>query len=443
MVSASAVAAAMLVCTGLSFPTRAAAPIGTDQHVETGTADSASALAAELVQTDRLDEAEVLLDEVLAAEPGHVQARFLKGMIAVAKGDNGKAVRLFRSILIDHPDATRVRLELARAFYLAKDYGNAMRQFQFALAEELPPQVVARINGYIGAIREAKGVSYNLGISFAPDTNLNTGSSAREVSLFGLPFDLSADARQRSGVGLQIEIGGEWAPRVGEGKRIRLGLNALRREYVGPTFDDMVVAGHLGPRVVTGRWDLSVLGTAYARWYGGRSYSRASGLRAEATHYPSPRLTLSGALSAQRIDYDRGPLQNGLLVALNAGAFYALSASSGLTAKSGASRQTARAAPFANWSGFVAAGYFKDLPQGFSAYVEPSFSFAEYDARFLSFGDRRSDRTMSLLVTLLNRRVVLGRFTPRLAYVYTRQSSSIPLYAFDRHRFEIGLTTAF
>jgi tetratricopeptide (TPR) repeat protein len=391
----------------------------------------------------QLDAAEAVLDERLMADPKDVQARFLKAMIALAVGDRRQAIRGFRAILIDHPEATRVRLELARAFYLEKDYANALRQFQFALADHPPPEVSANIERYLRSIRDAKNLSYNVGISVAPDSNLNTGSSAREVSLFGLPFDLSDEARQRSGVGLALEAGGEWAPRIGTAKRLRLGANLQRREYPGSAFDDMTVAAYAGPRLVSGKWDLSLMGTAYRRWYGAKVYSDAVGGRAEATYHFSSRLEVTAAPGVQWISYRQSGERDGALISLNVGGFYALSPSSGVTVKAGAARLQAQIAPYSSWSGFVGAGYFKELPIGFSAYIEPALSTARYDEALLGFGGRRADTTQSLLVTLLNRRLVLKRFTPRMAYTYTRQSSSIALYAFTRNRLEIGLTTVF
>jgi len=399
--------------------------------------------ARRLMNEGKLDAAELVLDRRLSIAPTDSQARFLKGMIALTRGNNQLAIQHFRSILIDEPNATRVRLELARAFYLDKDYGNAVRQFQFALAGKPPPEVVANINRHMASIREAKSLSYNFGVSIAPDTNLNAGSSAREVSLFGLPFDLSDDARQKSGIGLAVEVGGEWAPRIGKGKRLRLGLSGQRREYRGPEFDDMSLAAYAGPRIVSGQWDLSLLGTAYKRWHGSNPYSHATGARVEATHYLTPRLTLSGALSAQNVAYRRGRDREGPLMALNAGGFYALTPSSGATFKGSVSRQKARIDAYSSWSGFVAAGYYKDLPMGFSVYAEPSYSLARYDEALLGFGRKRADNSKSLLVTLLNRHLVLTRFTPRVSYTFTRQNSSIRLYDFKRNRVEIGLTTVF
>jgi tetratricopeptide (TPR) repeat protein len=261
-------------------------------------------IARNLMSQGKLDEAAAVLDARLVVSPKDVQALFLKGMIAVAKKDNRAAIRVFRSILIDHPNAARVRLELARAFYLDKDYGNAMRQFQFALAGKPPPEVAANINKYVAAIRDAKSLSYNFGIALAPDTNLNTGSSAREVTLFGLPFDLSEEARHRSGVGVAIDAGAEWAPRLGKNKRLRLGFSSQRREYSGSNFDDMTVAAYAGPRWVSGKWDLSLLGTAYKRWYGAKPLQPGGGRppRSDLLCHSAPRgfRRFCGAVGALR-----------------------------------------------------------------------------------------------------------------------------------------------
>jgi len=435
--------AAALAAAAAATPLLAAPNEPLDPPGAATTASSWDNTARRLMNAGKLAEASAILDARLAGAPKDAQALFLKGMIATAQKDSRQAIRIFRSILIDHPEATRVRLELARAFFLDKDYGNALRQFQFALAGNPPREVVANINQYMAVIRDAKSFSYNFGLALAPDTNLNTGSSAREVTLFGLPFDLSEEARHRSGVGLAIDAGAEWAPRLGKGKRLRLGLSGQRREYSGSGFDDMTGAAYAGPRLVSGKWDLSLLGTAYKRWYGGKPYNQAAGGRLEATYYFSPRFGLSGALAAQWVRYRGARERDGRLISFNATAFRALTSSSAVTLKAGIGRQKARIAPYANWSGFVAAGYFRDLPKGYSIYVEPSFSLARYDEALLGFGKRRSDRSKSVLITILNRHLVLARFTPRISYTFTRQSSTIPLYRFQRSRLEIGLTTVF
>lgn len=161
------------------------------------------------------------------------------------------------------------------------------------------------------------------------------------------------------------------------------------------------------------------------------------------TYYAKPHLSLTTDISVQSVDYSQVPHMDGTLASLGETMVYSLTPSSGATAKAGVSRQNARNAGFAYWSGYLAAGYFRDLPAGFSAYAEASLSFASYDEPLPSFGKRRVELAPGVTVNLLNRHIVLSRFTPRLTYTFTRQRSTIPLYSYDRNRVELGLTTTF
>src|SRR4051794_4808544 len=131
----------MLGAATVTTPARAADSDALNPNLAVPTVTSSwDRVARELMNQGRLEEAAAVIHARLAVGPKDVQALFLKGMIELAKKDNREAIRTFRSILIDHPGAARVRLELARAFYLDKDYANAMRQFQFALAANPPAE---------------------------------------------------------------------------------------------------------------------------------------------------------------------------------------------------------------------------------------------------------------------------------------------------------------
>ena len=87
--------------------------------------------------------------------PRHYQKRtdifFLLGLAAIEKSGQpditesdreallADAIKALRTILIDRPDLVRVRLELARAFYLNGDDGLARDHFERVLAGNPPP----------------------------------------------------------------------------------------------------------------------------------------------------------------------------------------------------------------------------------------------------------------------------------------------------------------
>lgn len=399
--------------------------------------------AKALVTEGSLAEARTVLQELKRQYPDSNDVDFLLGLVALEAEDFDRSINHFRSILVRDPGSVRVRLELGRAFYLKRDYPNALRQFQFARAGNPPPPVVANIDRFLAAIRRDKNWSYSFGAAIAPDSNINNGSATGEVILFGLPFKLSDDARDRSGVGLAIEGSAEFAPRISRNSRMRLGAAMQRREHKGGRFDDMTIAVHAGPRTVKGRWDASVLATAFQRRFGPARLNEGVGAKIEVAYYSDSRTAIMLGLGAYAVRYPEHRLHDGTLYLLSAGAVRALTPSSSATARIAVVRTGAKAPHLASWSGSVAAGYQRDLAGGFTLSVEPSYSHSRYDAPDSIFDRKRIDHQLELRITTLNRRLVVRGFTPRIGVTLVRRRSTIELYDFNQRRLELGLTSAF
>ena len=396
-----------------------------------------------LVANGRLAEARRLLEELDRQHPANNDVDFLLGLLALDNRDYDSSIKHFRAILVRDPGSVRVRLELGRAFYLKRDYENAFRQFQFARAGNPPAAVIANIDRFLGAIRRDKNWSYSFGLAIAPDSNINNGSATGEVILFGLPFELGDDARARSGVGLALDGSAEFAPRISANSRFRLGAAMQRRDHKGEQFDDTTIALHAGPRRVEGRWDVSVLATAFQRRFGSARLNQGFGGRLEATHYSDSRGVVFVGLAATAIRYPDYKLHDGMHYSLSAGLARALTASSSATARLGVARTEARAPQFASWSGSVAVGYHMDLVGGFTVSVEPRFGRSRYDAPDPFFARRRKDQQLELSVTALNRSLVIKGFTPRIGMTVVRRRSTTDLYDLNQRRLELGVTRAF
>lgn len=413
-------------------------------------ADSTSRelLSAEVLMTSgRTDDAREILHRLEArkdatqAEENQIQ--FLLGMLDLQDKDYESAIHHFHLILISEPKAVRVRLELGRAYYLAGDYGNAQRQLLFARAAKLPPNVTANIDRYLGAIRYARKFSYTLTLSMASDSNINAGPATDTVSLYGLPFQLSHSAKANSGVGLAIDAGMEWDPRLNRSLQWRLGAQLHRSQYRQTRFDDMTMGIYSGPHLVRGKWDLDLTGRFARRWYGERTYADMAGGSLGATYFVKPHLGIGAALNLVHFDYAQNPRQSGLGGNVGASFFYTPTTASILRGSASLGWQDARDRAFANHTRQFGLSYGREFKGGLSVSIAPYFTRIAYDAPLAAFGERRIDRQFSGQLALLYRRIDWHGFTPRVAYTYTRQSSSIPLYSFTRNRFEVGLTSAF
>ncbi len=400
--------------------------------------------AAELlIANNRLDDAKRVLEHFLAGSPDDAQGQFLLATIAVAQKDYDTAISLYRRILVREPNAERVRLELARTFFLKGDYDNADRQFRFARAGDIDNAVKANVDHFLSAINRLREWTVNFSFALAPDTNQNAATSASQVSIFGLPFALDKGARKQSGIGLSGDIGGEWSPLLDDNVKARIGADLYRVEYSGGQFDDMTVSAYGGPQFLFPNWDASILATGFKRWFANQDYVSGIGGKLAADYGITSDWVIGASLGGQSVTNVLIPEQSGPLWSAQAQATYVLSPSSLFQLQLGFNRQEARVAPYSYSGVWLGGGYQQDLPFGFSAGFQPAYFITRYDAMLPAFGKTRSDDTVMLAFTLLNRRFDYHGFTPRFSYVFTEQHSNIPLYSFTRNQFQIGLTSLF
>ena len=172
-------------------------------------AETLTEAARAALSKGELEDAEFLLRGIKPGEGNADDLDFLYGSIAMAREDWQTAIARFRAMLIRDPTLPRVRLDLALAYFRAKEDGSAAYHFRQVLGDkDLPPVVRARTLAFLDTIRRRKTWSVSAAVALAPDSNINAATSSREVNLFGLPAQLSEDARQTSGVGLNATISG-------------------------------------------------------------------------------------------------------------------------------------------------------------------------------------------------------------------------------------------
>lgn len=396
-----------------------------------------------LIAEGRLAEAEQALDAQIRTGSASTEAHFLLGLIALERRAYRRAIDQFRMALVQEPGSARLRLELGRAFYLAKDYRNAAFQFERALAGHLPAPVEANVRRFLDRIRRERRWTYDLTLGIAPDTNINAGSSSSETVLFGLPFQLGSDARRKSGVGVVVGGAAEFSPRISDRLQWTFAVDARRRDYSGSSFDDTIVSASSGPQWTGEKVEIAIAGTALWRWYGTQLYQRAGGARAQATIYSGQKTGFTLGVAAQQFDYPTFHAQSGPVWSLSAGMLRVLNPTTIAVLRVAASRQDARTRDLSNRSLILLASATHDFRGGFSVSLMPSYSISNYNAPDAFFGVTRKDRAKELQITLLNRRAIIWRFTPTITYTHLRRSSTIDLYRSRQDRLELGFTSNF
>jgi tetratricopeptide (TPR) repeat protein len=411
-------------------------------------ADEILPFVEKLILDGHLEEARQILEQVRGKTPDPVQEEFLMGQIAVLEKRYHDAIEIYRNILNRHPQLTRVRLELARALYLAGEDPGARHHFELVLGENLPPEVEDNINRFLYEIRKRKRWQIRAYFAIAPDTNITAATDQDTVNIFGLPFQLSDDARETSGLGFIASTGVDYFWPLAENVKLKSGMDIYHTQYSKTRFNDTFLSGNIGPRFVFRNTALTPQFLGYYRWYGGEDYNHAYGGQLLAEHILSRRWRLDGTLSWQELRYDRDLRRNGHLASFTAKVGYSLTSSSILQFLVGSTWEQTQAEDLDNLSLRFGAGYYQDFGRGVTLYIRPELLLRYYDAvenafAFETGGKDRKDTRYSISVDFTKRDWSLWGFAPVFGYSFTSNDSNVSFYSYDRHRFQLGLTRTF
>ena len=450
--------------------------------------DRAVTAVETLLSRNRAEEALTIIRPIAEARPDSQRATFAAGLAAVSAADarvmrggaNPRkppqkeyydlAVKSFRGMLVKDPSLQRVRLELARSLFrrgdctrpprnlfkhvLGDDCWAAQQHFLRVLGSGVPPSVVLTVRGFIQAIRARKRAAGSLSLALAPDTNVNTATSAHTVQIFGLPFQLDDDARATSGIGVVGALGAEiqrpmpkfkWMP--GKVARLRVGANIYRRDYSGGFYDDSNYGIFAGPRFLGERGEVSVLFQADRRQVNGRPYSRQFGLRVEGARLLTRKIWLGGTAEGSRMTplSDLGPpgdvgfSWNGLGYAT-----YALMPSLTLRFMSGFSREKTGRLTTRHQSRWVGVTGNYDLPYGFTLSAAQQLYLTRYDMPLPLFGrEPPSTKMWFSRLAVYNRLLNFKGFSPSISLIREDRASNLTLFTYKRYRVESGVVRVF
>jgi tetratricopeptide (TPR) repeat protein len=429
---------ASLVCFCSSAPTFAepATPPSIDLSIE-----EASGLAARWLSEGNLEQAERILGLLRKADPDDPQVLFLEGQLALQKRDYPEAVRIFRGLLTRNPSLTRVRLELARALFLAQDYDAARYHFELVLGGDLPEGARDNVFAYLRAIY-ARTTRFNLTAVIGPDSNPTFATSAQTIQIGGNSYILNPDARARSAIGLVALAQGRFV--FGEENRNFVRAAAEVRQFPGSYADFGYLEATLGRSFVTGESIWTTEAGPLGSQYQDRELYRGALVRLTHARPIGERFLSQAFASWRRLDYNqRFDYLSGNQGWLGTTLRYAIDPTSGTWISAALGINDAAERPYSYDAVEGAIGYVKELPSRLNAQVRVAASRVGYDAADPLFGAVRVDRLVRVDVELTARNWSFHGFAPMLLAGASWNDSSIPIYTYRRNYVSVGITREF
>ena len=404
-------------------------------------ADEMRQLASHNLSLKRPDLALPLAQALVRADPADFGAQLLMSYAArdLARYDEAEAAGKAAWKLASAPGQKHAAA-LAVAQAQASDNRRTPAQFWLRRAAQEAPTPAARARAIrdFNYVRARNPWSVHLNFGLAPSSNVNGGTNADTIWLYGLPFTLSGDAQALSGLAASASVTVE--RRISESRNhlTRLGMNVAGRTYRlsgeakrlapgarGSDYAFWAVEAYLSHRWrdqwLPGEWDARL--TAGHNEYGGASLSNY--LRADAGRIfdLGPDRALRLALSAEkqwRLDNDT----NSAEIAL-ASAEYRFRAGQGVTSlglHGGAVRSEAVTVDH-DRLGF-SIGY-RPLRPVLGAWLsfEAGYEQRRYGQGPFDSTGRTDDRITAGVSALLRQQSYMG-FAPEIGVNYLRNRSS-------------------
>ena len=352
------------------------------------------------------------------------------------------AAVLLRMILDEQPDASRVRIELARIQVMLGNYEAAGRELRAAQAAGVPAEVDRLLRFYTLALEGRKPFGANLEVGFAPDTNINRATSSDTLSTIIGDFDLSENARATSGIGVFARGQAYYRQRVGSQLDMLYRLNGQARVYEDGAFNDYALSVQAGPQMKSGADEITLSALASQRWFGGAPYLTSYGVSINYRHPMDPRTRLTADLTGNVANDRKNDLRDSDRLGLALGVDRAFSARSGGGLRVSADRQMARDPGYSHASGGVQAYTFREFGS-VTLVLDASYSHLEADRRLFLYPRRRIDDRFEVGVAGTFRSLRVDRFAPTIGFNWEKNTSTVGIYDYQRLSAEVGISAAF
>ena len=412
-----------------------------------------------LVEEGRFEEALGILRPLAGGRTVEANVLFLIGLAATGASQQpdladdereallDEAIASLRSVLINRPDLVRVRLELARAFFLKGEDSLARGHFERVLAGKPPAPVVANVQRFLAEIRARRRWTMYLGAAMSPDSNIGGASDERIIYINDLPFRRDAEELTTSGIGVSVWTGGEYQYPLGDRLRLRLGGDLSRQDYGGSNFDQTFISVHAGPHLLVNKdTNVSLVGNARRRWIGTAPSHDDLGARVQAGYRLTPRIRVSGRASWYRRDHRTRDFLDGPVLNFSLSGSWVILPILRADGAAGYDRERPESERWRNASRWLRLGASVALPLGFTVGGSGELRWTNYEGNWFPFtrdGAPRKDRTRILRATVHNRAFTLFGFSPQLVVTNEARDTNAQLYDYKRTRAELRAVRQF
>jgi surface lipoprotein assembly modifier-like protein/tetratricopeptide repeat protein len=381
----------------------------------------------------------------------HINATFLDGLRNLETGNPQKAIEVFSLILAMDPTLVRVRLELGRAYFAAKQWERARQEFFIALSGDLPEPVRQTILGFIRAIDARRGFDWDFSLGLTNAGSSRTYDSDSILLDFGgivLPFKLNRNSDSQMGIratgvaSYRRPIGLAFGDSVAASGFVQGFFDIT--DAPNSTYDDYTFGARAGIRFTGTNTTYSIAPVYSQRHLAGRHYEDKAGLELAFESRTGFGFSVFGLTSLSNVNNKLADDRDGTLGLAQLGIRQSIGGrgSVGLSVFYESKRVDFNLDNYELFGARLSA--VVDVPLGIT--LQPSIFFEKKDFSQPSplFTANPNEKSLGASIRIVKNDVFIGNgFSPFVDLGYRRTKSDITAFSYSESNYEIGLERRF
>ena len=359
---------------------------------------------------------------------------YARAGLAYSRGDYRQAISTYRTLLAEHPDYVRVRLDLAKALFEDRQYQAAVWNFEQARRQDPPPEVIGKIDSYLAYMDKHAGWTGNFSLSYLNDSNVNNASDNKYITIGDKVFQRNADSFPKRGEGVYFGGLAQRDVSLTDHQNLRFRTTLSGKTYWNNhDFDDITSRVYLGYAFLNARQQLALLPFYEKRWYATEAYSAGAGIRAEYSYLLAPDWQSSQAVEYQKLDYDNrdyAALQ-GHNTLISTTLAHAVNARISVFAGFDLGQQKTQVDAETNRRLGARLGAETALPYGVSLGLMANLAQRKYQGENDIFQVKRKDDEQIYALSLWHRDFYFFNLMPKINVAYKVVNSNIDFYSYD------------
>lgn len=347
-----------------------------------------------------------------------------------------EAIVIYKYILDNQPELSKVRAELAVLYIKQKDWYRAEYNLKLALSDKkIPPHAKKDLQNLLYLIRQNKNwdIWFNFGV--LPDSNPGMVRGGEECFEF-MKIKLCRELPEPDKViGIQANIGGNYEWKFNKNWGLKSDVSIYSNTFNKSEYNDLSTIFNIGPRYVYKKGEVWTSANFGRRYYGKRGYNTSVGPKITTSYDFNHSTYANLLLQYSKIYYeDYGDFMDGDITKIVPQIGYIINSSTFTNLSFQFQHEDTKDLSYTNDTYGISFGFGTEMLFGFRIYIEPSISLVYYYDDRLVIQDNKlqfikeKNNIYGYSATLSNNKLDFYGFTPAIVYQYFNRDSNI----FDR-----------